>query len=272
MSIEKQQIEECLELLKKVMGKDLLAVYLFGSSVSSQLQKYSDIDLFVVIHRPTTLDEKTQLGKSLLDISGIYMKSEKRPIEMTMVVKSAVNPWHYPPQFDFQYGDWLRGSFTNGNSEPWETKEMPDLALVITQVLLSSKILLGHPPEKLLASVPYSDFIKAMEHGLTSLMDSLETDTRNVLLTLARKWRTLETDTICSKPMAADWVIARLPKEYQVVMERAKAICIGKEKEHWDDLEALIRPTADFMFNKIKKNIALKMGSDMTNKSIKIEN
>ena len=37
-----------------------------------------------------------------------------------------------------------------------------------------------------------------------------------------------------------------LPKIYQPVMKRAKSICIGIENEYWDDIEALIKPCADF--------------------------
>ena len=263
--LEQQQIAECLDLLKRVFAKDLLGVYLFGSALMGGLQKYSDIDLFVIINRSTTLEEKKQLVESLLKISGIYMKSAKFPIEMTMVVKSAVNPWQYPPLFDFQYGDWLRETFESGNIEPWQTKEMPDLALLITQVLLSSKTLLGPAPDQLLAKIPYSDFIKAIDHGVSSIMDELESDTRNVLLTLARMWRTLETDTICSKPAAADWVITRLPKQYQPVLQRAKAICMGEENEHWDDLNTLIHPSANFIFSKVKEQIAMHQLSDHGN-------
>ena len=39
---------------------------------------------------------------------------------MTIVVKSEFNPWHYPPKFDFQYGDWLRGEFI----KKWQNRTM----------------------------------------------------------------------------------------------------------------------------------------------------
>lgn len=247
-----QQIKDSLDLLRKILGPDLLGVYLYGSSVVGGLQKYSDIDLFVVTNRATTSEEKRQLIASLLQISGLYMKSSKRPIEMTLVDKAMINPWRYPPQFDFQYGEWLRDCFEKGITEPWTTYAMPDLALIITQVLLQSQNLWGQEPAQLLARVPYRDFMKAMLHDVDRLITDLEHDTRNVLLTYARIWSTLETDAIRSKPAAADWVINRLPKKYQPVMKRAKSICIGVENEHWDDIETLIKPCADFMVNKIK--------------------
>jgi predicted nucleotidyltransferase len=247
----KQQLNECLDVLIHILGTDLLGIYLYGSFLVGGLQKYSDIDLFVVTNRATTSKEKIELTTHLLQISGIYMKSTKFPIEMTLVERMAINPWHYPPLFDFQYGEWLRPSFEMGNFEPWCDREMPDLALIITQVLLKSHTLLGEKPEQLLAPIPYSDFIKAMLHDLERLSAELEHDTRNVLLTYARIWSTLETNEIRSKPDAADWVIERLPKMYQPVMNRAKYICIGLEDEYWDDINLLVKSCVDFMLSKI---------------------
>jgi predicted nucleotidyltransferase len=265
-----KQINQCLKLLRDIFKNDLLGVYLYGSSILGGLQKYSDIDLFVVSARATTYEEKTELARCLLKISGIYMKSKKLPIEMTIVEKAEINPWHYPPKFDFQYGDWLRQHFESGNSEPWPTKEMPDLALLITQVLLASKTLIGENPDQLLCKVPYQDFITATTDSLQHLISDLDSDTRNVLLTFSRIWNTLETDAIRSKEAAADWAIYRIPQKYRLVLERAKAIYKGEEKEYWDDMRELIKPCADFMVSQINNKITEIKLSDNTDKSIKI--
>lgn len=84
-----QQINECIKLVTKVLGDNLLGVYLYGSAIVGGLQKYSDIDLFIVTNHATTLSEKNELTKHLLHISGLYMKSLKRPIEMTVVEKGS---------------------------------------------------------------------------------------------------------------------------------------------------------------------------------------
>lgn len=252
-----QQLKDTLALLKMMLGPDLLGIYLYGSSLVGGLQKYSDIDLFVISNRKTTTKEKNQLISNLLQISGIYMKSSKPPIEMTIVEKAAIHPWHYPPHFDFQYGEWLRKSFEQGIIKPPPTHEMHDLALIITQVLLKSQTLWGPKPTQILPHVPYHDFMKAMLHDLNRLATDLDHDTRNVLLTFSRIWNTLETNTIRSKPAAADWVTNHLPKAYQPVIQRAKSICIGLENEYWDDIKPLIKPCADFMVNKINAQTSL---------------
>jgi len=264
-----QQLKDSVELLKMVLGPDLIGVYLYGSSLVGGLQKYSDIDLLAVTNRATTSEEKAKLIAKLLQISGIYMKSSKRPLEITLVEKSMINPWQYPPHFDFQYGEYLRDSFEKGITEPWENYEMPDLAVLVTQVLLKSETLWRLKPEQLLAHVPYHDFMKAMLHDVNRLTADLEHDTRNVLLTFARIWSTLETDTIRSKPDAADWIINQLPERHQPVIKRAKSICIGIENEYWDDIKVLIKPCADFMVDTINAQIPL-VNFDDPNKRIKL--
>ncbi len=264
------QISECVHVLKHLLGQDLLAIYLYGSAIVGGLQKFSDLDLLVVVGRETTVAERTQLISHLLSISGLYAKSTKPPIEMTIVVQSAVNPWRYPPQFDFQYGEWLRDQFESAHMTPWSSKVMPDLALLITQVLLANRTLLGPSPDKLLCKVPYEDFLAATKSALAGLPAELHSDTRNVLLTTARIWRTVATDTICTKPDAAAWAFSRLPDIYQPVMKRAYAICIGEEIEHWDDMSELLQPTTNYMIQQITPLIASIEASDHSNKSIRL--
>ena len=263
-----QQIKQCIALLKDVFEQDLLGVYLYGSSVVGGLQKYSDIDLFAVANRASTQAEKAKIAAEMLQISGIFLQSAKKPVELTMVVQPEVNPWRYPPTFDFQYGDWLRGKFASGVIEPWDTKEMPDLALLITQVLIASETVYGPEPGQLLAEVPYADFVTAATAEVDSLLADLEWDTRNVLLTLARIWSTLETDAIRSKAAAAAWVKKRLPQEYQPVLQVARAICLGEENQGWEAIEAQVRPCADYMVGKIKAQSAFLKSSDTTRRSI----
>lgn len=269
-SISTNQIHQCVNLLKNILGDDLLGIYLYGSAVMGGLQKYSDIDLFVVSKRSTTLEEKQNIISKMLSISGIYQKTSKKPIELTLVVQSQIKPWTYPPIFDFQYGDWLRQKFEAGEIEPWETKEMPDLAIVITQIFIASEIIYGPDPKELIDQVPYKDFIKASTKEIDSLINDLEFDTRNVLLTLARIWATVETSKIFSKPKAAIWAIEKLPPKNALVIKRAHSICIGNEPDKWEDINDLIKPTAEFIVSKIKDQVEIISKRSFDNKMISV--
>ena len=272
----KEQINDCVELLTKVLENDLLGVYLYGSYLLGGLQKFSDIDLFAVSKRETTRKEKELLEKALLKISGIYSVShDLKPIELIIVTKSEVIPWKYPPEydypkFDFLYGDWLRKEFENGILEPWHTKEMPNLALIITQILLQHKTLFGLNPEELLEEVPYSDFVHGTTAELSFLIRDIDWDTRNILLTLTRMWSTLETDTIRSKENAVSWAIEKIPEEFRPVLENARAVLQGEKEESWEELKNSIRPCAEYMIERIKNQVDAIKTSSTSERKVKI--
>jgi streptomycin 3"-adenylyltransferase len=164
---------------------------------------------------------------------------------LTVVVESEIRPWHYPPAFDFQYGDWLRSEFESGNVEPWPTTTNPDLASLIAMVLLANAPLFGPSPAEIFDPVPQRDLVSAMVEGVDALLGDLDWDTRNVVLTIARIWSTMATGEIRSKDAAADWALPRLPEEHRAVLARARAIYLGDEEERWDDIMSRVRPHAD---------------------------
>ena len=87
-----------------------------------------------------------------------------------------------------------------------------------------------------------ADLNRAIVEGISGLLEDLDGDTTNVVLTFARIWTTLATGLIRSKDAAADWALARLPGEHRPVLARARAIYLGLETEEWDDLRLRIRP------------------------------
>ena len=86
--------------------------------------------------------------------------------------------------------------------EAAQPEPAPDLSILITMVLQNA-VLFGPPPAQLLDPVPHDDLIRGAVAGIPHLLSDLESDTRNVLLTLARIWTTLQTGQLRSKDAAA---------------------------------------------------------------------
>jgi streptomycin 3"-adenylyltransferase len=101
--------------------------------------------------------------------------------------------------------------------------------------------------------VPRDDLVRAMLDGVDPLLEELDTDTRNLVLTLARIWSTVETGAIRSKDAAADWALPRLPETHRPVLARARAIYVGSEEERWDDLMSGVRPHAEHVAGEIRR-------------------
>lgn len=221
-----------------------MGAYLFGSAVNSGLQADSDLDILVVSRRQVTEVERHSLIGGLLSISRSRgAVTAKRHLEVTVVAQPDVQPWRYPPPMELQYGDWWRSEFESGGSWPWTTPNS-DLAVLLTAARADAIALFGPPVAQVVDPVPRADLERALVDVIPGLMADLDHDVRNVLLTLARIWFTLETGTIASKDVAADWAIARLSHGRGDALRLARAAYLGEAEDSWSE-EAMTAARAD---------------------------
>ena len=251
------QTARALGLVRRVLGRDALGAYRHGSAVLGGVQPTSDIDLLVMTARPATVVEKRQLVRGLLTVSAPFPPpGSERCVELTVVAQAQVRPWRYPPRYDLLYGEWRREGFERGHSLPLQAAVSADLTTVLTMVLLADQPLFGPPPGQLMDPVPVEDCIKAMVSETDGLIDDVAEDTRNVLLTLARIWQTVVTSSIDRKDRAAEWAMERLPSDCQQLMERARAVYLGRQPDEWADLASDARAGADYMISQIRQEAA----------------
>jgi streptomycin 3"-adenylyltransferase len=255
------QTERVLRLVRDVLGLDALGAYEHGSAVLGGMQPTSDIDILVITGRLATPVEKRRLVDGLLTISARFPPpGPERCVEVTVVAQPQVRPWRYPPSLDLQYGEWLRDRFERGDGSPLQAAVNPDLTTLLTIALLGNRPLLGPPPRELLDPVPAEDCIEAMVGDIDGFMDEFEQDTRNLLLRLARIWQTVVTGVIARKDRAARWAQERLPPDDRQLLERARAMYLGRQPDDWTDLASEARATADHMISEIRREAARRRG------------
>lgn len=245
------QIREVIRLVGGTLGSEVVGSYLHGSAVVGGLRPASDLDVLTISRRRMTDRQRRELVTGLLEVSGL---GEIRPVELTVVVHSEVRPWRYPPTCDFQYGEWLREKFEAGavpRPEP-----MPDLAVLLTMALAAGHPLAGPPPADVLDPVPHTDLVRASTAAIPELLEDLDSDTRNVLLTLARIWTTVATGELRSKDAAADWALSKLPPEHRPVLRHARGLYLDRQysEERWTgELRAQVRPHVDYVVAEIER-------------------
>lgn len=247
-----QLAHEVVAVVGRVLGEALVGAYLHGSAVLGGLRATSDIDVLGVLDRPTTEPERRAIVEGLLEISGRRARrGPARPVELTLVVQADVRPWHYPPMAELQYGEWLRDDYEAGVTPSPEVT--PDLATLITMALAGNRPIFGPPPAEVLDPVPLNDVRRAIVAGIPGLFRDLESDTRNVLLTLARIWSTLATSEIRPKDAAAEWAIGSLPKEHRRLMELARDLYVEgiDDDRRWANLAPEARALAAHIVGEI---------------------
>jgi streptomycin 3"-adenylyltransferase len=234
-------LAKIVQLVDGAVGAKAIGTYLHGSAVHGGLKPASDVDILVVTRHSLDDRERRTLVDGLLRISGPGMGA--RPVELTVVVHSEVRPWRYPATADFLYGDWLRDEIESGGLP--RPAPMPDLAIMIHLVLAADHALHGPPAAELLDPVPTADVVRGSLAGIPDLLQDLPSDTRNVVLTLARVWTTLATGEIRSKDAAAEWALSQLAPEHRPVLAHAKQLYLTRRytEETWTDLlKAQVRP------------------------------
>ncbi|QPP50215.1 MULTISPECIES: aminoglycoside adenylyltransferase family protein [unclassified Halomonas] len=188
--------------------------------------------MLAIISQPPDEPVRRRLVEALMRVSGSPANDgSPRPLEVTLLCRESLVPWRYPPRSEQVYGEWLRDEFAQGRIPPATTD--PDLALVLTTARQASLALCGPELAELIAPIPEADLRRAIVDSLPGLIDGLPGDERNVLLTLARMWMTLETGEIAPKDVAAAWALERLPAELQTEMALARRGYLDGDGGDW---------------------------------------
>lgn len=247
-----RQLDEVVRQVREVLGPDLLGVYLFGSAVVGGLRPRSDLDVLAVTARPVDMPEKEALIRGLLPLSAEGQPTpSKRWLEVTVVARTALRPWRFPPPMELQYGEWWRDEFEAGEMSPWEDPNA-DLAIMLAMALRANRALYGPPLSEVLDPVPMADVVRATIETLDGLLADLDSDTRNVVLTLVRAWATVADGALGSKETAGRWALQRLPPEHHPVLARALSVYLEGGEDRWEELRPRIGPFADHVTAEIR--------------------
>lgn len=220
---------------------EVVGVYLYGSAAGWGLRADSDLDLLVLTQRSLTAPERAALVGLLLSLSGwrghagrFPDAAKGRPLELTSIVIDDIRPWRDRPRRDFQFGEWLREELTNGRLP--EPAADPDVVTLLATAQTAHRALRGPALGALVAPVPPDLLRRALLEVIPDLLEEIEGDERNTLLTLARILVTLETGRIVSKDAAAEAIAPTLTGPQRGLLERARSGYLGRAADDWTGL------------------------------------
>lgn len=218
---------QAFSIVQRCLGVSLIAAYLHGSAVGGGLRKSSDVDLIAIIDRPVTVETRQRLVVELMCVSGRYPVGPlgRRPVELIVFQQADLAISTYPARAEFVYGEWLRDNFEAGEqSAPIGD---PEFTLMLAQAREEARPLVGPRISEFLPAVPQGEIRLAIADALPTLLDGLDGDERNVLLTLTRMWRTLTLGDFVSKDVAAEWAMQHLTPMSGAVVADARNTYLG---------------------------------------------
>lgn len=243
------QVQAATSALSRVLGENLRALYLHGSMASGGLRPQSDIDLLAVVEASLTDAQREDLLAALLTLSGRHPVTPGGPRCLELMVFSLpdLSDPGFPARADFLYGEWLRDAFEQGE-RPRPSRD-PEFTLVLAQARHAAVALLGPGAPRVLPEIPFEQVRHAMRAALPALLDGLQGDERNVLLTLARMWRTARAGGFTTKDAAAAWAIPQLSPRHAATLDHARKAYLGETADAWichcDDARALAEHLAE---------------------------
>jgi predicted nucleotidyltransferase len=246
-----KEAETASSIASQIFGHELVGAYLYGSGVSGSLRPLSDIDVLVVIKRSMSSDERLSLTTSFLRTSGRYPNPPGKPrcLEVSVVLRSELAKASYPGRCEFLYGEWLRADLEQGIvPEPFSD---PGVTLMLAQARIEAVPLTGPRLSDLVPPISAHYVRGAMRDAIPSLVTGLKGDERNVLLTLARMWRTAVTGEFVGKDTAANWAASQVPTDIGDILRLAGNAYLGNAVDDWSDRAAEAQRASDYLQKKV---------------------
>lgn len=228
------QLQSALALVQQILSLDLQALYLHGSAVAGGLRPQSDLDILAVVDAPLSDEQRQDLIAALLSVSAPHPATPGGPrcIELVVCRLADIQRNVHPAQVEFIYGEWLRDAFKEGYLS--DAAADPEYTLLLAQARQQAQLLWGRDVLADMPATPIEHIRQAMREGVDPLYEGLRGDERNVLLTLARMWRTGVHGDFVTKEQAAEWAIPKLPAELAKTLEYARLAYVGEVLDRWD--------------------------------------
>lgn len=228
------QLQAVLALVQQILNLDLQALYLHGSAVAGGLRPQSDLDILAVVDAPLSDTQRQELIAALMPVSAPHPATPGGPrcIELVVCRLADLQRNMHPAKVEFIYGEWLRDAFNEGYLS--EAAADPEYTLLLAQARQQAKLVWGRDVLAEVPATPIEHIRQAMRDGAEPLYEGLRGDERNVLLTLARMWRTGVHGDFVTKEQAAAWAIPSLPSKLARTLEYARLAYVGEVEDRWD--------------------------------------
>ena len=209
---------------------DLDGLYLYGSlATGSYRRDRSDLDLLAVTSRALTQAERQQAALSLVALS------DARPtpgdLRIDVLSRSAARTFEHPMACEVRYSRERHEEIRRRRVDFAKPQPAPDLAARILEARERGVTLVGAPPDRTFAPVPWHAFIAALESEFRWARALVGSNPSRAMLDACRVLHgttSLEMRAV-NKDEAAVWALQTVPRIYHSAINDALQIYRGNK-------------------------------------------
>lgn len=245
-----QILVQLTNLFKNTISNELVGVYLHGSlAMGCYNSARSDIDLLVVVNEMVSKDMLKQLAARLLLLESEL--SSTGGFELSIVLKSNLDPFIYPTPFEFHYSGAHRDRYRTDESYLCGGYEDGDLAAHLVVAYERGTVLYGKPIREWLTPIPAKYFVASILSDVAGAVDGIVESPIYYVLNLCRAFYYLREGKVASKKEGGEWAISMLPLEFSQLVSQCLTQYGGEaDPGKLDDM--LLRSFAAHMQQKIR--------------------
>ncbi|UCD56243.1 MAG: DUF4111 domain-containing protein [Candidatus Hydrogenedentota bacterium] len=249
------QVEGFVDALRKILGDNLVGIYLHGSLAFGCFNpERSDLDLLVLTAQGIAVETKRRIAELLLRHS-----AAPTPIEISFLRRPYIHPWQYPTPFDFHYGeDWRENTEKELSCGAWRTwnerlQKDADLAAHVTVTSRRGIVLYGKPVKEVFPPVPEEHFVASIVSDFEWARERMAQYPISFILNACRVWAYLLEGQLCSKEQAGSWALHTLAEQFRGVVAQALELYRGNREEDPFD-ESTLQRFAEHMAEQISSS------------------
>ena len=245
-------VESFVSKSRRILGENLVGVYLHGSAVMGCFNPAkSDLDFIVVVAHPMTDETKRAYMDMVLTLN---TDAPAKGIEMSIVLRSVCKPFVYPTPFELHFSE--RHIKWYSENPPDYIQKMngtdKDLAAHFTVIRERGKCLWGASVPDVFAEVPAADYMDSLWEDICDAPNEIENNTMYLTLNLARVLAYKKEGRVLSKKEGGEWALKNLPEELAPVVSAALEEYAEASTQQIPQYDmALVRKYAKYMIKNI---------------------
>ena len=222
LPIEYEALLACFtEMSKRVLGNNLVGVYLHGSAVMGCFNPAkSDLDILLVVNHDIPDPIKLEFMENVVRLNE---EAPAKGLELSIVKKEVCDPFAYPTPFELHFSvthlNWFKQNPVDYVRKMKGTDK--DLAAHVMITRAYGRVLYGDEIAEVFGEVSEADYIDSIWYDVENAREDILKNPMYITLNLCRVLAYIKDGLVLSKKAGGEWGLQYSPEECAAIIGSA---------------------------------------------------